>query len=182
MGWRSRIGSDKVDLRLWDVQSEGRRLKCGTNWTSRSVLFRAPHRRWPWRVSARREGRRSVAAILAIAVGLVMLPRRDFPVRGEPFAVAKVEVLPAPRRLDGPGRNGKRAPNRSAADRPRRRKWKRRAGSRSHVGRGGPPKPLIIDVAQALGVKLAPTPDTRLHEKSKYGFSPSAQSDGSLSP
>ncbi len=46
-------------------------------------------------------------------------------------------------------------------------------------GNGGPPKPLIIDVAQALGVKLAPAPDARLIEKSKYGFLPHIGVDGS---
>ena len=34
-------------------------------------------------------------------------------------------------------------------------------------GTGGPPKPLIIDVAQALGVKLAPAPDHRVLDKSR---------------
>jgi len=93
-------------------------------------------------------------AILAIAVGLAMLPRRDFPVKGEPFAVAKVEVLPAPRKLDAPDATA--SVGQTASPR----------------GAGGPPKPLIIDVAQALGVQLAPSPDTRLLEKSKYGLSP----------
>ena len=45
-------------------------------------------------------------------------------------------------------------------------------------GSGGPPKPLIIDVAQALGVKLAPAPDPRLIEKSKYGLLPRIGADG----
>ena len=45
-------------------------------------------------------------------------------------------------------------------------------------GSGGPPKPLIIDVAQALGVKLAPAPDARLIEKSKYGLLPRIGVDG----
>jgi uncharacterized protein len=45
-------------------------------------------------------------------------------------------------------------------------------------GSGGSPKPLIIDVAQALGVKLAPAPDPRLIEKSKYGLLPRIGADG----
>ena len=57
-------------------------------------------------------------------------------------------------------------------------------------GSGGPPKPLIIDVAQALGVKPAPAPDPRLVENASVPLSalmsrtpgPSAQSNGSLSP
>ena len=45
-------------------------------------------------------------------------------------------------------------------------------------GSGGLPKPLIIDVAQALGVKLAPAPDPRLIEKSNYGLMPRIGADG----
>jgi hypothetical protein len=104
-------------------------------------------------------GATTVAAILAIVVGLVMLPRRDFPVKGEPFAVAKVEVLPAPRKLDAP-------------DTATPAQVETTSGVKITRGAGGPPKPLIIDVAQALGVQVAPTPDTRLLEKSKYGLSP----------
>jgi len=116
-------------------------------------------------------GATTVAAILAMAVGLVMLPRRDFPVKGEPFAVAKVEVLPAPRKLDAPDATasvGQTAspPSGSAAQ------VETTSGVKITRGAGGPPKPLIIDVAQALGVQLAPSPDTRLLEKSKYGLSP----------
>ena len=89
-------------------------------------------------------------AILAIAVGLFMLPRRDFPVKGEPFAVAKVEVLPAPLKLDAPDATasvGQTAspPSGSAAQ------VETTSGVKITRGAGGPPKPLIIDVAQALG-------------------------------
>jgi uncharacterized protein len=120
-------------------------------------------------------------AILAIAIGLVMLPRRDFPVKGEPFAVAKVEVLPAPRKLDASDATTSVSqtaspPSASAAQ------VETTSGVKITRGAGGTPKPLIIDVAQALGVKLAPTPDTRLLEKSKYGLLPSGQPNGSPSP
>jgi hypothetical protein len=128
--------------------------------------------------------------ILAIAVGLAMLPRRDFPINGEPFAVAKVEVLPAPRKLDVPDATASvsqtaSSPSASAAQ------VETTSGVKITRGDGGPSKPLIIDVAQALGAKLAPTPDTRLLEKPKYGLlprigvdgtRPSAQPDGSPSP
>lgn len=122
-----------------------------------------------------------VAAILAIAIGLVMLPQRDLPMKGEPFAVAKVELLPAPRKLDAPDTTASvsqtpATPAASAAQ------VEMTSGVKITRGAGGPPKPLFIDVAQALGVKLAPIPGARLHEKSKYGFLPSTQSDGSLSP
>ena len=128
--------------------------------------------------------------LLAIAIGLVMLPRRDLSLNGEPFAVAKVEVSPAPRKLDAPDPAASvsqttATPAASAAQ------VEITSGVKITRGAGGPPKPLIIDVAQALGAKLAPTTDTRLLEKSKYGLlppigvdgtRPSAQSDGSPSP
>jgi uncharacterized protein len=112
-------------------------------------------------------GATTVAAILAIVVGLVMLPRRDFPVKGEPFAVAKVEVLPAPRKLDGPDTTASVSQTTATPA-----QVETTSGVKITRGAGGPPKPLIIDVAQALGVQLAPSPDTRLLEKSKYGLSP----------
>jgi uncharacterized protein len=117
------------------------------------------------------------AAILAIAVGLLTLPRRDLYRNVEPFAVAKVEVLPAPRKPDAPGvtasvRQTPQLPV-AAAD-----QMEPTSGIKVTRGSGGPPKPLIIDVAQALGVKLAPAPDARLIEKSKYGFLPHIGVDG----
>ena len=111
-------------------------------------------------------------AILAIAVGLVMLPRRDFPVAGEPFAVAKVEVLPAPRKLDAPDVT---ASVRQTASPPADAAAQMEATSGVKVMRGsggGPPKPLIIDVAQALGAKPPAAPDSHLPERSKYGLLP----------
>jgi hypothetical protein len=101
--------------------------------------------------------------------------------KGEPFAVAKVELLPAPRKLNVPDTTASvgQTPATPAASAAR---VEMTSGVKITRGAGGPPKPLFIDVAQALGVKLAPTPDTRLHEKSKYGPLPSAQSGGSLNP
>jgi hypothetical protein len=45
-------------------------------------------------------------------------------------------------------------------------------------GGGGPTNALIIDVPQALGVRLAPAPDPRLAEKSRYGVLPRIGADG----
>ena len=89
-------------------------------------------------------------AILAIAVGLAMLPRRDFPVKGEPFAVAKVEVLPAARKLEAPDATASvsqtpATPTVSTAQ------LETTSGVKITRGSDGAPKPLIIDVAQALG-------------------------------
>jgi hypothetical protein len=119
-------------------------------------------------------------AILAIAVGLVMLPRRDFPVKAEPFAVAKVEILPPPRKLDAPDATARvsqtlATPAASAAQ------VETTNGVKITRGSGGPSKPLIIDVAQALGARLAPTPDSSLLEKSKYGLLPRIAVDGTRS-
>jgi uncharacterized protein len=117
------------------------------------------------------------AAILAISVGLLTLPRRDLALNGEPFAVAKVEFLPAPRRAAAPDttasvRQTLAPPVASAAQ------MEGASGVKVTRGTGGPPKPLIIDVAQALGVKLAPAPDPRLIEESKYGLLPRIGADG----
>jgi hypothetical protein len=105
-------------------------------------------------------------AILAVAVGLFMLPRRDFPVAGEPFAVAKVEVSSAPRKLDAPDVT---ASVRRTASPPAASAAPIEATSEVKVtrGSGGPPKALIIDVAQALRAMAPAAPDSRLPERSK---------------
>ncbi len=118
-------------------------------------------------------GAATVAAIIAIAAGLVMLPRPDFPVKGEPFAVAKVEILPPPPKLVAPDATASvvqatATPAASAAQ------VETTNGVKITRGSGGPPKPLIIDVAQALGARLRPTPDGRVLEESKYGLLPQA--------
>jgi uncharacterized protein len=117
------------------------------------------------------------AAILAIAVGLLTLPRRDLALNGEPFAVAKVEILPAPQRTAAPDTT---ASVRQAVAPPLAsvQQMDGISGVKVTSGSGGPAKPLIIDVAQALGVKLAPAPDPRLIEKSKYGLLPRVGADG----
>ena len=117
------------------------------------------------------------AAILALAVGLLALPRRDLSLNGEPFAVAKVEVAPAPRKPDAPEAT---ASVRQTTVPPLVSPAQAEATSGVKVTRGSgeASKALIIDVAQALGVKLAPAPDPRLIEKSKYGLLPRVGVDG----
>ena len=116
-------------------------------------------------------------AILAMAVGLLTLPQRDPSLNGEPVAVAKVEVLPAPQRSAAPDTT---ASVRQAIAPPvaSTEQMEVTSGVKVTRGSGGPPKPLIIDVAQALGVKLAPAPDARLIEMSKYGLLPHTGVDG----
>lgn len=90
--------------------------------------------------------------ILATAVGLVMLPRRDFPVAGEPFAVAKVEVLPVPPKPAAPDVTASVrepvAPPIASAE-----QVEATSGVKVTRGIGAPPKALIIDVQRALGAK-----------------------------
>ena len=122
----------------------------------------------------------TVAAILAIAVGLVMLPRPDFPVKGQPFAVAKVEILPAPPKLVAPD------PTASAVQTPATPavsavQVETTNGVKITRGSGGPPKPLIIDVAQALGEKLPPAHDSKPIDNTKYGLLPHIAVDGTRS-
>jgi uncharacterized protein len=117
-------------------------------------------------------------AVLAIVAAFLTLPRRDSALNGEPFAVANVEISPAPQRAPAPETT---ASVRQAIASPASAE---QMDGRSEVkvtvtgGIGGPPKPLIIDVAQALGVNLAPAPDPRLIEKSSYGLLPRIGADG----
>jgi hypothetical protein len=90
------------------------------------------------------------------AIGLFALARRDAPLGGEPFAVAKVEVLPAAPKPPAPdvpaGAHEAAAPPIASAEQVE-------AASGVKVTRasgGGPPKALIIDVAKALAARLAP--------------------------
>jgi uncharacterized protein len=105
-----------------------------------------------------RVSRRAVAgaAAVAVAIGLLALARRDAPLGGEPFAVAKVEVLPAPPKPPAAavsaGAHEAVAPALASAEQVE-------AASGVKVTRGtggGPPKALIIDVPRALAAKLAP--------------------------
>jgi len=98
----------------------------------------------------------AAAAILA-AIGVFALEQRGAPLGGEPFAVAKVEVLPAPPKPAPPdvsahAHESIAPPVASAAQ--------VEAVNGVEVTRGsggGAPKPLIIDVARALADQHAPT-------------------------
>ena len=97
----------------------------------------------------------SGAAAVALAIGLFGLARRDAPVGGEPFALAKVEVLPAPPK---PAAAAVSARAHEAIAPPIALAEQVEAASGVKVTRasGGPPKALIIDVARALGLHPAP--------------------------
>jgi hypothetical protein len=96
------------------------------------------------------------AAILAIAVVLVMLPRREFPVKGEPFAIAKIEVLPASRKSDAPDVTASVRQTAAAPATPEAASSVKITG-----GSGGASKALIIDVAQALAARTASSQEQR---------------------
>ncbi len=114
------------------------------------------------------------AAAVSLGIGLIALARRDAPLGGEPFAVAKVEVSPvppkpAPPKVSAHAHESIAAPIASAAQ--------VEATSGVEVTRGssgGAPKALIIDVARALGADPAPAPDRRLVEKPQQGLLPRA--------
>jgi uncharacterized protein len=121
-------------------------------------------------------GAATVAAILGMAVGLVMLQRPDLPVKGQPFAVAKVEILPAPPKLVAPDATAgvAQTPATSAVS---AAQVETTSGVKITPGPAGP-KPLFIDVAQALRARLPPAPDSRPLDKSKYGLLPHIAVDG----
>ncbi len=130
----------------------------------------------------RRVTGRALAGVVALAaaIGLIALARRDYPLGGEPFAVAKVEVAPAP----APPRPAPSDASASAqeatppliasAD-----QVEAASGVKvTRAGGGGPPNALIIDVPRALAVRLEAAPDPRLVEKARYGLLPRGGADG----
>jgi uncharacterized protein len=128
-----------------------------------------------WRVA-----KRAVVAVaaLAAAVGLVTLVRRDSQLGGEPFAVATIEVAPAPTAPPAPdvtpGAREAAPPPIAAAE-----QVEAASGVKvTRVGGGGPPNARIIDVEQALGVRLDAAPDPRLIETSRFGPLPRLGANG----
>jgi uncharacterized protein len=122
----------------------------------------------------------SVAAV-AIAIGLFATARRAAPLGGEPFAVATVDIAPAP-----PPPPKAAAPDAAAAAHEAlapviapAEQFEAASGVKVMRGNGAaPPKALIIDVPRALGVALAPAPDPRLVETSRDGELPRIGADG----
>ena len=116
------------------------------------------------------------AAGLAAAAGGLALRTVDWR-SGEPFAIARIELAPAPPSPALP------APT-TAASEPRQAATSAGAiESESGVkvvrnGGGGAGGALIIDVPQALSLRLPPAPDPRLVEKTRYGALPRIGADG----
>ena len=125
----------------------------------------------------RRLTRRGAVALVLVAAVLGAAARSKVgdPGRGgEPFAVAQIEsVAPAPlaRATASAPAAGPASPSDRQID----------AASSVRVVRNGAgtSDALIIDVPQALGIRLVPAPDARLVEKSRDGLLPRIGADGS---
>jgi hypothetical protein len=150
------IGWGKVDPGPWDIESEGSGLKVWDELYEPLGLASGAAAALP--VGGIRVSGRAVAAAVAIAlaISLFALARSDAPLGGEPFAVAKVAVLPAPPKPTvaavPPAAHEAVAPTIASAEQVE-------AASGVKVTRasgGSPPKALIIDVPRALSAKLAP--------------------------
>ncbi len=115
------------------------------------------------------------AAALAAAIGLVTLARRDSPLDGEPYAVAKVEVAPAP---SVPAAPDVTASVHEAAIASADQVEAASGVKVTRPGGGGPPNARIIDVERALADRLNAAPDPRLVETSRYGPLPRVGADG----
>ena len=99
------------------------------------------------------------AVAVALALGLFALARRDAPLDGEPFAVAKVEVLPAPPKPEASVVPAVAAGAHEAVTPAIKSAAQVEAASGVKVTRGTggrPPMALIIDVQRALAARLAP--------------------------
>jgi uncharacterized protein len=116
------------------------------------------------------------AAVLAATIGLVTLARRDSPLGGEPYAVAKIEVAPPT-----PLTPAATASFHEAEAPPIASAGQVEAASGVKVTRAGggpPPDARIIDVERALAVRLEAAPDPRLIETSRAGPLPRVGADG----
>lgn len=136
---------------------------------------RAPDRPWGWIAAG------GLAAVAA-SLGLFTYVAGD-PMGGEPYAVARI-VAPAPSEALKPER-----PRETRSDETTASIAVRRTASAEEVEQasgvrvnrpGGERAPgaLIIQIPEAVGVKLAPAPDRRLTEKNRHGVLPRIGGDG----
>ena len=116
--------------------------------------------------------------VLALTVGAAALLRTvDWRSGGEPYAVARIEQSPTPTATAASAGTAAKAdpiPAAASAD-------QIEADSGVKVvrsGGGGAGGSMIIDVPQALSLRLAPAPDRRLTEKSRFGLLPRVGADG----
>jgi len=116
-----------------------------------------------------------VVGLLALAIGAAALLRTvDWRGGGEPFAVARIE--------QPPGQSGAPAATSAKTDAAQAANADEiEADSGVKVvrsGGAGPGGSMIIDVPQALTLRLPPAPDRRLAEKSRFGLLPRVGADG----
>jgi hypothetical protein len=127
----------------------------------------------------RRTARIVVAVgLLALAAGAVALARTvDWRRGGEPFAVARIERSPGASAAPAAAATTAKAdPALAAANADQVEAESGVKVMRS--GGGGAGGSMIIDVPQALSLRLPPAPDRRLAEKSRFGLLPRVGADG----
>jgi polysaccharide deacetylase 2 family uncharacterized protein YibQ len=117
---------------------------------------------------------RATAALLlggtATIVGYVML--FGDPLGGDPYVVAPIVPHEAPFSGDGKAGDGSRGTNTAA-------ELEQQAGvAVVRPGEKGPPGAVVITVPQQGPIKLAPAPDRRLVERTRYGLLPRIGPDG----
>jgi hypothetical protein len=120
----------------------------------------------------------AVVGLLALAIGAAALQTVDWRRGGEPFAVARIEQPTAPTAasatLAAATAKIDPAPAAGSAD------WVEAESGVKVVrsGGGGAGGAMIIDVPQALSLRLPAAPDQRLVEKSRFGLLPRIGADG----
>jgi hypothetical protein len=119
----------------------------------------------------------AVVGLLALAIGAAALQTVDWRRGGEPFAVARIEQpsapTAAPATLAAATAKIDPAPA-GSADRVEAESGVKVVRS----GGGGAGGAMIIDVPQALSLRLPAAPDKRLVEKSRFGLLPRVGADG----
>ena len=131
----------------------------------------APRRRAPYRLVLIGAG-----AALAVAAGVYFLETDDH-LGGEPYAVASVDLHPARPSPAAPDAPGPAAPAPAVAG--TASEIENASGVKVVRGNGGaPPGSLVIAVPDTIGLHLAPAPDHRLVDKSRYGLLPRVGADG----
>jgi uncharacterized protein len=121
-----------------------------------------------------------IPAGIALVAGFGLLAARSSaPFGGEPYAVAIInEAAPPPPPIaaasPSPATDGPTGSIIASAG-----QVESSTGVKvTRAGGAAAPNALIIDVPEALGVQLAPAPDKRLIEKSRYGLLPRVGADG----
>jgi polysaccharide deacetylase 2 family uncharacterized protein YibQ len=120
-------------------------------------------------------------AVVAVSLGVFAWVTGDG-MGGEPFAVARITTPPpAPPTPREPEARGAEATGTIAGQRRSMTAEEAEQASGVRVNRPGgahAPGALIIQIPEAVGLKLSPAPDRRLVEKSRHGMLPRIGGDG----